>query len=320
MTELAHRVGVAVPSVALLFLSAACTSDGASPWVVGGECGGSGQACCAGSSCSGTLSCSDGECQACGGSDQPCCASGNCTGDLSCQSGTCKCPSDSPVFCDYPGTAQCSGCWAAGTDCSLPVAACSDNLCHICPAAADSHYDCALGECCGGHGMRCCSSNTCSSGYTCQSGTCQCPTASPNYCAYPGNAGCTGCWNLPCKSPVTMCGTDGTCHFCSTSGEGYVCASGSGGACVAGCGGNGQPCCSTGTACKGVLECTSGACQCGSDFPVFCDHPGDSSCTGCWQPDTNCSNPVITCNDNQCHGCTSSEYHYDCAAAGCVHN
>jgi hypothetical protein len=349
MTQLAHRLGAAVPAATLLVLSAACAYEGTSPWV---DCGGSGQACCAGSACSGALACNGGKCQACGGSGQSCCASGTaCEGTLICQSGTCKCPSDFPVYCSYPGDAACTGCWEADTDCTHPVTSCSDGSCHYC-TSADEVFDCTIKDCvdCGGQDQPCCSSGApcsgtltcqsstckpppcgdlgqacCASGTACtgdlkcQSGTCQCTPDFPVFCSYPGNATCTGCWapGTECSRPVTTC-SDNSCHSCKTLGNRYDCTNST---CVAGCGGNGQPCCTTGTQCTGTLTCQSGSCQCSIDRPIYCDHAGDSTCTGCWSSNTDCSLPVVPCAyDGFCHACLSAQFHFDCATRVCVAN
>lgn len=59
-------------------------------------CGATDQPCCPDGTCTGTLTCTDGQCRAraqdhqpCGATDQPCCPDGTCTGTLVCSHGQC---------------------------------------------------------------------------------------------------------------------------------------------------------------------------------------------------------------------------------------
>ena len=116
---------------------------------------------------------------------------------------------------------------------------------------------------CGASGQTCCANDTCNSGLSCSSSTCQASTAC-------GDSGQACCANDSCNAGLSC--SDGACQASASCGaSGQACCSGStcnagltcsGGKCQASasCGASGQACC-IGSTCNAGLACSGGKCQ-----------------------------------------------------------
>lgn len=158
-------------------------------------CGGRGQACCAGTTCTGSNVCRAGTCVACGGSGQPCCTSGTvCTASTTAcgPAGTCThcgaagepcCASGTPCTGAHTSCDATSVC--AVDDCALPVARF--------PAADLPRCSAATATCIAG-----CTTSTCI-------GACIDADATPES---PDGWDCRGCVNYA----YLYCADSGGCH------------------------------------------------------------------------------------------------------------
>lgn len=98
------------------------------------SCGGDGDLCCAGDSCSTGLTCESGRCRGCGGSGEACCGGLTCDGALVCSAGMCSpcggrgqpcCGSScgASLVCVGPAAGRTCQCGLPGQPC------CSDTFC-----------------------------------------------------------------------------------------------------------------------------------------------------------------------------------------------
>jgi hypothetical protein len=311
-----------------------------------GDCGGSGQPCCADadSACSSGYTCSNNECVACGDTDEPCCEDEACSAaGTVCSAGSCAaCGGEEQACCPdgmdcEPGLAcavndKCVPCGGTGqtccgTTCNSDEDACENGTCGscggleqmCCPGALCAEgFLCSGGECtpCGANTQTCCSSMSCNSGSVCNSN---------DQCEACGGANQQCCSGDKCSAAGTICSED-ECVACGGSNQ--PCCSGD--SCTAPgtscsddtcepCGAFGQPCCgaicNSGLACSGsTCGCAVGTHQCATASTTVCASDTDPkncgpgpSCFSCDQP-----NAVSVCGAGKCNNsCVGSEL---CAA------
>ena len=151
------------------------------PVAAGGGCGGEGQFCCPGDSCSAGLECvpamSGGSiCVGCGGAGEPCCDDQCDTAGLACVGGVCgDCGATGLGCCDgSPSCAEnfiCTGadCVQCGQEAGQPC--CDEGSENPCREG----LTCGGAQCeaCGSIGLQCCDNDTCPDEGTCINGTCQ---------------------------------------------------------------------------------------------------------------------------------------------------
>mmetsp|Transcript_6701 Transcript_6701/g.14707 ORF Transcript_6701/g.14707 Transcript_6701/m.14707 type:complete len:353 (-) Transcript_6701:381-1439(-) len=230
------------------------------------KCGGDGESCCAGNTCTQGLACGaggEGLCGPCGTDGETCCADNYCEEDLVCDAdGTC-------TECGEPGLPCCEGrkCFSQGTVCMKEEFEELDD------------FFCVL---CGAEGEPCCDDETCNPGYGCG-----------NYEVFSGDieeTENTQC--IPLGDLAYPCNPDGSCAL-----PGFVCeypdSSDEIPAICVICGTNGQPCCD-GFACNNGQTCDLFN-RADGEAPV-CEDCGDldSLCCLTEEPQNRCGNG-LTC-------------------------
>lgn len=262
-----------------------CVPDG-----VGPVCGAQGQACCAGSTCTGVdgtgspLVCMGTTCQpapsTCGALGQTCCGGTSCTGTLVCNAGSCQMP---PAGTACPGpTGECDiGLQDCGASQACALSIENTTSCRAAGSGVDqspcsSDTSCAIGHYCSPFSGRChpqcCGDVDCgtqqvciATGTTGNAGLCfgsPCDAVSGSGCAS-GSACYVG--GNPAGGVLTLCVPPGTgaagsaCEALDDCVPGYVCL-GSPGTCAELCRVS-APSCSIGT-CAALEGATDlGVCQ-----------------------------------------------------------
>lgn len=212
------------PDGALVFVDPTCGGPG-QRCCVGDSCTGGGccveQACVAdGTACGSLGQCSKGSCGGCGGVGQPCCAmihTESCSG-VTANCGGCTAPG---TMCpsNKPGD-TCITCGAEGQNCC--VNDCVDKFAYCESFNGVSSFDTnKCSSACGNPGQPCCQNNSCRDGGCCMEGssggavcaaasTCGCNTGKCTTCGLSGLACCAGntcavgegpCVNGMCQQP-----------------------------------------------------------------------------------------------------------------------
>ncbi len=304
-------------------------------------CGGTGQICCPGNSCSTShLACSGGTCQCgaasqpcclnnsayncslstlgcnytaspaplcqtCGGNSQVCCANGNCSTGYTCSAGVCGCGGPLQACC-ASGPNCTSGLSCTGGFCIYPCGVQSGACCMPGNTCNSTNLSCYNGLCnCGGNGQYCCNNNNCSATFACNT------TVSP----HPLCQSCGGNNSLCCTG--NNCSTGFACN--TSYSPQPVCQT---------CGlAAGQLCClnaTTGnhTDCGGVnLSCNTSA----SPQPVcYNSSSGGSALSAC----ANLSTPntvytlaqSVSINGSTCFNVTAQNVTLNCAGYSATGN